>query len=122
VSLTPVRMPDYKPMGARRFKPLRDKAPAEPRVARILGIPAQDLMDALALACCAGCAVLFSPTSDGGAISVTVYLGDDRLRDYAASAEEFAEVLVAVRDAAEAHTIRPTHPALKIAQKASQST
>jgi transposase len=114
VSLTPVRMPDYKPMGARRFKPLRDKQQTEPRVARILGIPAQDLMNALALACCNGCAVLFSPTSDGGAISVTVYLGDERLRDYAASAEEFADCLVAVRDASEAYGMRGTPPRVKV--------
>lgn len=121
MSLKPVRMPEYAPMGARRFKPLRDKAPAEPRVGRILGIPAQDLMDALAIACLNGCAVLFSPTSDGGAISVTCYLGDERLRDYAASAEEFAEVLMAVRDASEARGINHTHPAVKVAQKASES-
>jgi len=111
-------MPDYKPMQARRFKPLRDKADTSPRVARILGIPAQDLMDALALACCNGCAVLFSPTSDGGAISVTVYLGDERLRDYAASAEEFAACLVAVRDASEAHGMRGTGTPQKVAQQA----
>jgi hypothetical protein len=122
VSLTPIRMPDYRPTGARRFKPLRDKAPAEPRIGRILGIPAQDLMDALTLACFHGCALLFSPTSDGGAISVTVYTGDERHRDYAATAEDFANILLAIRDVCEAHAIRPTHPALKVAQKASQST
>ena len=121
VSLTPVRMPDYKPMGARRFKPLRDVADTSPRVSRILGIPAEDLMQALAVACINGCAVLFSPTSDGGAISVTVYLGDDRLRDYAASAEEFAAALVAVRDSCEAHGIRGTGKGLKVAPGASQS-
>lgn len=122
MSLTPVRMPAYAPMEKRRFKPLRDKADTSPRVARILGIPAEDLMKALAVACCNGCAVLFSPTSDGGAISVTVYLGDDRLRDYAASAEEFSACLVAVEDASEAHGIRGTGKGLKVAPGASQST
>jgi hypothetical protein len=113
VSLTPIRMPHVGPSERRRFKPLRDVADTTPRVGQILGIPAEDLMKALGAACCSGCAVLFSPTSDGGAISVTVYLGDDRLRDYAASAEEFAACLVAVQDACEAHSIRPTLQGMK---------
>lgn len=122
VSLTPIRMPEYRPTGTRRFKPLRDVADTSPRVAKILGIKPEELMEALAIACINGCAVLFSPTSDGGAISVTLYQGDDRLRDYAASAEEFAASLMAIRDAAEAHGIRGTGKGLKVPQRASQST
>jgi transposase len=79
-------------------------------------------MDALAIVCASGCAVLFSPTSDGGAISVTVYAGDERARDYASDAEEFAAVLLAVRDTAEAHAINHTHPAVKAARNGPKST
>jgi hypothetical protein len=68
-----------------------------------MGIKAEDLLDALGRVVCSGCAVLFSPTSDGGAMSITVYAGDDRSRDYATSAEEFAQALVLAADLAEAY-------------------
>lgn len=76
-----------------------------PKTGEILGIPAQELMDTLSVALAAGCGVLISPTSDGGALSVTVYAGDQRHRAYAASAEDFHSILEAVRDVSEAHMV-----------------
>ena len=106
MALTPLRMPDYpRQASTKPTRPLRDRD-VSGRIPQILGIPAQELMDALALACASGCALLFSPTSDGGALSITLYMGDARSRDYASSAEEFASTLVAVRDACEAHVIK----------------
>ena len=76
-----------------------------PRTGQILSIPAQELMDALSVAVAAGCAVLISPTSDAGALSVTLYAGDQRHRAYASSAEEFHSILEALRDVSEAHMV-----------------
>lgn len=122
MTLKPVRMPEYAPMGRKVTKPLLNRGDTEPRVGRILGISPQDLMEALAIVCTSGCAVLFSPTSDGGAISVTVYAGDERQKDYASSAEEFASLLMAVRDVAEAYAMHSTHWAIKAAKNGSQAT
>lgn len=122
MSLKPIRMPDYPREVRRQAKPLLNRGDAEPRVGKILGIGAQELMDAIAVVCSSGCAVLFSPTSDGGALSVTVYHGDERDKDYASSAEEFASLLLAVRDVAEAHAINNTHWAVKAARNGSQTT
>jgi hypothetical protein len=120
LALTSMRMPDYpRQVGSRPPRPLRDRD-TTPRVAQILGIPAQDLLDALAVACASGSAVLFSPTSDGGAISVTLYMGDARSRDYASSAEEFAQTLIAVRDACEARVITSPNGLAKRPVRASE--
>lgn len=121
MALTPLRMPDYpRQASSAPPRPLRPRE-TSPRVGQILGIPAQDLMDALAVACASGSAVLFSPTSDGGAISVTLYMGDARSRDYASSAEEFAATLVAVRDACEARVIGSPTGLTKRPVRASES-
>lgn len=121
MSLPSTRMPDYAPMGRRRFKPLRDRAETTPRVGQIVGISPQELADALGVVLVSGCAILFSPTSDGGAVSITVYYGDERGRDYATSAEEFAEALVLARDLAEAHMLHATLGGQKLAQNAPQT-
>jgi len=115
-------MPDYNPVGRRRFKPMRDRTDVAPRVGEIVGIDPQVLIQALGQIVCSGCAVLFSPTSDGGAISITVYHGDERSRDYAASAEEFAQSLSLATDIAEAHMIRGTSVGRKLAVVPSQTT
>lgn len=122
MSLPSTRMPDYPPMGRRRFKPLRDRADTTPRIGQIMGIKAEDLLDSLGRVVCSGCAVLFSPTSDGGAMSITVYYGDDRARDYVSSAEEFAAALVLVSDLAEAHAYNGTLSGAKASQRGSQTT
>ena len=45
-----------------------------------------------------GRAVLLSTTSDGGAVSVTLYDGDDRRRSYCSDEAEFAEALAALTE------------------------
>jgi len=49
-----------------------------------------------------GDAVMFSKTRDEGAVVLTVLSGDERIRQYATTAEEIAELLRAVREAAQA--------------------
>jgi hypothetical protein len=49
-----------------------------------------------------GDAVMFSKTRDEGAVVLTVLSGDDRIRQYATGAEEIAELLRIVREAAQA--------------------
>lgn len=115
-------MPDYPPMGRRRFKPLRDRSDTTPRVGQIMGIKPDELLDALGRVICSGCAVLFSPTADGGAVSITVYYGDERARDYVSSAEEFAAALVLVSDLAEAHAYSGSLSKPKAPQNGSQRT
>lgn len=122
MALKPLRMPDYpRQVSSAPPRPLRDRE-TTPRIGQILGIPPAELMDALAVACASGSAVLFSPTSDGGAVSVTLYMGDTRSRDYAASAEEFAATLLAVKDACEARVIASPNGLAKRPVRASEST
>jgi hypothetical protein len=115
-------MPDYNPSGRRRFKQLRDKADTTPRVGQIVGIPADQIALAVGRIVCSGCAVLFSPTSDGGAISITVYYGEERSRDYSTTAAEFAEALVLAGDLAESHAysgpINGVKPAVRPSENA----
>lgn len=122
MSSTPTRMPDYNPMGRARFKSILDRGDTTPRVGRILGIPAQELVDTVGLACCAGFGLMFSPTADGGAIGVHLYAGDSKLREYAASPEELSAVLSAVRDRSEAHLAGGTTSKPNGAVRASQRT
>jgi hypothetical protein len=97
--------PEYRPGKNGSFKPLGKQRGDTPRVGKILGIEPQVLMDALAVACAAGCAVMFSPTSDGGALGVIVYAGEQRHRGWASDAEEFGALLSDVRDVSEAHMV-----------------
>jgi hypothetical protein len=53
----------------------------------------------------AGIGVLISPTRDLGAVSLTLYVGDDRERAYASTAEEFTALLEAARDIAQASMV-----------------
>lgn len=48
-----------------------------------------------------GAAVMVSRTSDGGAISLTLYLGSERYREYASTVDEVAELLRAFAEHAE---------------------
>lgn len=98
--------PDYPvPPKSKAFKPLGIKRGDSPRVGQILGIEPSVLMDTLAVACAAGCAVMFSPTSDGGALGVIIYAGDQRHRGWASDAEAFGALLSDARDVCEAHMI-----------------
>ena len=99
----------YSPDGrTRTFKPLRSKERATSRTGAILSVPPDDLAKAIGMVLASGCALLLSPTSDGGALSVCVYVGDQKHKGYATSAEEFAELLMDVQDLAESHILRTT--------------
>src|SRR3990170_133395 len=50
----------------------------------------------------AGSGLLISRTSDGGAVSLTLYEGNERSRSYSASSDELAEALAVIRDRAQA--------------------
>lgn len=52
-----------------------------------------------------GLAVMFSPTSDGGALGVHAWYGTKHWKDYCTSSEELAEVLEGLRD------FKPSQPA-----------
>jgi hypothetical protein len=106
----------YSPDGrTRTFKPLRTRDKATARTGEIMGIEADDFFAAVALVISSGCAILFSPTSDGGALSVCVYVGDQKHKGYATSASEFAELLLDVRDLAEAHMLKGSAKKPKVA-------
>jgi hypothetical protein len=90
--------PGTPPSRAMAFKPLFDERTRPPRLAELLDGTDSMLGEAVRLALESGCGLLLSPTRDGGAISVTLYVGDDRFRGYAASPEEFATLLDRVAD------------------------
>lgn len=110
----------YSPDGrTRTFKPLRTREKVTARTGAILSVPSEDLATALGAVISAGCALLLSPTSDGGAISVCVYVGDQKHKGYATSAEEFAELLMDVRDLSESHMLGGTTKTPKSAVRGS---
>jgi len=96
-------MPDYPQSGQSRPKQLGRTRDVSPRVGEIWSIDASKVHAALGAAFAAGCAVLISPTSDGGALSVTLYAGEQRHRAYCSSSSELQDALDAVGDVAEAH-------------------
>jgi hypothetical protein len=98
-----------------------DVADTTPRVGRILGIPAQELLDCIGLAICAGFGLMFSPTSDGGALGVHLYAGEGKLRQYATTAEELQAILRAVSDRAEAQMTTGPAPIRKLAVRGPQT-
>lgn len=104
-SWTGKKMPDYPQSGRSTVKPLGEPAGEGLKTGDILGIPASELMDAVSVLCAAGCGLLISPTSDGGALSVTVYASQQRHRGYATSATGFSKLLLDARDVAEAHLV-----------------
>jgi hypothetical protein len=54
----------------------------------------------------AGIGVLVSPTRDLGAVSLTIYVGDERERAYASTSDELATFIEAIRDIATARLVR----------------
>jgi hypothetical protein len=80
------------------FRPLVRRS-ATRRIDDILQVEPGLLAECLLGALAGGRGVLLASTFDGGALSVTVYDGDDRLRTYCASAEEFTDALCALRGA-----------------------
>lgn len=76
-----------------------------------------DLADTVIVCMAAGVGFLVSPTSDGGAVSVTVYSGDKRERDYAGHPDELAMLFSAVRDFAEAALYQGTQEGAKVVRR-----
>lgn len=83
------------------LRPLVDRTGSGNRVAGIVKVDSKLWVAAIECCLAAGLGLLFSSTSDGGAVSITLYDGNDRSRSYATSPEELADMLAIVRDRAE---------------------
>jgi len=86
------------------FRPLVQRRSSNGGVARFKDCDSRLWLEAIYSCLEFGLGLLISRTSDGGAVSVTVYEGNDRSRSYAATSDELAEVLAAVRDRATSHS------------------
>lgn len=96
-----------------RLKPLLNREQSRSLHALVVSTDAALWVEAVGRALDAGAALLLSPTSDGGAFSITVLDGDDRSRSYAGSTEEVDELLRAVR----AHFDTSEPPASQIGRR-----
>jgi len=92
------------------------------RIGAIMSVSNEELASAIGLACAAGIAVMFSPTSDGGALGVHVWVGSERDKTYATSPEQFARILASVRDIAEARLAGAPGASMKTLQRVSGRT
>jgi len=88
-----------------QFKSLVDRQDSGPRLSQILSETGEQTWAAIHAAVLGGLGVLIASTSDGGAISVTCYQGDERLRSYASSREEWLGILEALRDTGDAASV-----------------
>lgn len=86
------------------LRPLVDRRGSGPGLARFKDVDSDRWLEAINGCLDAGLGLLISATRDGGAISLTVYEGDDRSRSYASDAGELVELLAAVRDRAKSHS------------------
>lgn len=84
---------------------LHDGRSDTPRVGAIVGPNTTALGEVLGDTVTAGIGVLISPTRDLGAVSLTIYVGDDRERAYAGTPEELATLIETVRDIAHARMV-----------------
>lgn len=80
------------------LRPLVDRRADQHRVETITDVAPAQLSTCLRAALMGGIGVLLSPTSDGGAVSVTAYAGRQRSRSYCADREEYADALQALAD------------------------
>jgi len=90
------------------FRPLVDRRREDGQRCQLSGPNREHLWSAVGLAVDVGLAVLIARTSDGGAVSITLYDGDDRSRTYCSDDAELAAAAEAIRDAAEANAIGGT--------------
>lgn len=93
----------YAPTQARgsSFRPLVDRRGSKGGLA--LKSAGDGGWDALCAAIDGGIGVLLATTSDGGALSLTVYVGDQRYRTYCANADELADAWTALQALADQH-------------------
>lgn len=88
------------------FKPLIDRRDRMGGGLQLGGPGRDDFWQVVGSAIDGGLGVLLARTSDGGAISITVYDGDDRHRTYCGNEEELVEAQAAIRDVWEAQQLR----------------
>ncbi len=93
------RATNRRPGRGDNFRPL-GKRPSVPRVEDITRVEAAAVGSTVVAALRAGLAVMFATTSDGGAVSVTLFDGDDRFRTYCVNDEELADALASISDRA----------------------
>lgn len=96
------RMPVYGPPARQTGKLLRKSVESSDRALQLVTAAREDLADTIQRCIAGGVGFLISPTSDGGAVSVTVYAGDKRERDYAGNPDDLTALFEAVRDFADA--------------------
>jgi hypothetical protein len=101
-------MPAYPRPTARGLRPLVNRADKLPKVNQITDLPDSYWKGIVQTVMSSGCGLLLSPTSDGGALSVTLYFGDERAKDYASSSDELEAVLSAAADQAQAYELSST--------------
>ena len=80
------------------LRPLVNRSGGRQGMDRFRDVP-QDLWLAAITGCLeSGSGLLVSRTSDGGAVSLTLYEGDERSRSYSSTSDELAEALAVIRD------------------------
>lgn len=93
------RVPRTSPTGrGGSFRKLFDRRDGTSRVHGLVTGHAASFAIMVESALRAGCGILLAPTSDGGAISLTVFDGDDRQRTYLTNPEEVAEAVEVLQD------------------------
>lgn len=111
------RMP-YQPTSQRvAGRLLKNHRADTGRAQQLIASHRDELVAVIELCVASGVGFLVSPTSDGGALSVTVYAGDKRERDYAGNPDEWGALLDAVRDFAEASLYEGAKETPKVAQR-----
>lgn len=97
--------PRYPAPGARGLRTLGNGGEKPPRVASITDLSPEAWKHAIVTILGCGCGLLLSPTGDAGAVSVTLYFGDERAKGYAPTQDEMTELLGAAVDQAEAYEL-----------------
>jgi len=82
------------------FRLLPEPGANGPRTDAITAGHDEAWLEALRASLRCGIGVLISPTSDRGAISVTLFVGNQRSRRYASDNDEFDELLTELRELA----------------------
>lgn len=83
------------------FRSLVNRETTQLRSVQVSDCDPQSWVGAIEHALAAGWGLTFSRTTDGGAISVTLYAGEERFRTYCSTSDELAAALAGVRERAE---------------------
>lgn len=106
------KMPAYPRAEARGIKELVRREEQESRVGEVTDLESSIWKHAIQTVMMSGCGLLLSPTSDGGAVSLTLYFGDERGKGYASTSSELERLLNAAVDQAMAHHLAGTPKAV----------